>query len=113
MSVVSDHPDEAGPWLGSDEVFGGVLDDSYPAAVRRALGAVTGARLATNAAYRYAPPFLATIARGLDVDLADLGVALAVTEVCGLASPVIGRLVDRFSRRAAMTGGLVGIAAGA
>ena len=41
------------------------------------------ARLATNAVYRFAPPFLATIARGLDVDLADLGVALAVTELPG------------------------------
>ena len=56
---------------------------------------LTLARFAANAVYRYAPPFLATIARGLDVDIADIGVALAVTEASGLASPLVGQLVDR------------------
>ena len=74
---------------------------------------LTVARLATNAVYRFAPPFLATIARGLDVDLADLGVALAITELAGLASPLIGRLIDRVPRRRSMVGGLAGIAVGA
>ena len=35
--------------------------------------ALTVARLAANAVYRYTPPFIATIARGLDVDLTDIG----------------------------------------
>jgi predicted MFS family arabinose efflux permease len=90
-----------------------ILDDSYPAVVRRVVVPLTLARLTTNAVYRFAPPFLATIARGLDVDLADLGVAVALSEAAGLASPLIGRLVDRVPRRQAMVGGLVGIAAGA
>ena len=52
-------------------------------------------RTAANAAYRYAPPFIAVIGRGLDVSVAELGVALAITDACGLASPLIGRLVAR------------------
>jgi predicted MFS family arabinose efflux permease len=90
-----------------------ILDDSYPAAVRRDITAVTVAKLTANAAYRFAPPFLATIARGLDVELSELGVALAISELCGLLSPFIGRLSERVSRRWSMTGGLMGIAAGA
>ncbi|MET0143671.1 MAG: MFS transporter [Ilumatobacteraceae bacterium] len=90
-----------------------ILDDSYPPEVRRAVVPLTVARLATNAVYRFAPPFLATISRGLDVDLAALGVALAITEVSGLASPLIGRVVDRVPRRPAMVFGLVGVGAGA
>ena len=74
---------------------------------------LTLARFAANAVYRYAPPFIATIARGLDVDIADIGVALAIAEASGLASPLVGRLVDRIPRRVAMTGGMFGMAAGA
>ena len=89
------------------------LDDSYPAAVRRDVTDVTVARLTANAAYRFAPPFLATIARGLDVELSELGVALAVSELCGLSSPLIGRLVERVPRRWSMVTGLTGIGVGA
>jgi len=89
------------------------LDDSYPAPVRRDVTSVTVAKLTANAAYRFAPPFLATIARGLDVELSELGVALAVSELCGLSSPFIGRLVERVPRRWSMVGGLIGIGAGA
>jgi predicted MFS family arabinose efflux permease len=89
------------------------LDDSYPAPIRRDVTTVTVAKLTANAAYRFAPPFLATIARGLDVRLSELGVALAVSELCGLTSPLIGRLVDRIPRRWSMVGGLIGIGAGA
>ena len=89
------------------------LDDSYADVVRSNVTAITATRLAANAAYRYAPPFLATIARGLDVELSDLGVALAVAELCGLASPLIGRLVDRLPRRTSMIAGLIGTASGA
>jgi len=89
-----------------------VLDETYPPVVRRGVPPLTAARLATNAVYRFAPPFLATIGRGLDVDLADLGVALALTELAGLASPLVGRSIDRLPRRSAMVAGLIGIAAG-
>ena len=89
------------------------LDDSYPAAVRRDVTTITVARLTANAAYRFAPPFLATIARGLDVELSELGVALAVSELCGLSSPLIGRIVERVPRRWSMVTGLTGIGCGA
>jgi DHA1 family inner membrane transport protein len=94
-------------------VLGRVLDETYPPAVRRGLVPLTAARLASNAVYRFAPPFLATIARGLHVDLADLGVALTISEVSGFTSPLVGHLIDRLPRRLAMAAGLVGIAAGA
>ena len=89
------------------------LDDSYPAAVRRDVTTITVARLTANAAYRFAPPFLGTIARGLDVELSELGVALAVSELCGLSSPLIGRIVERVPRRLSMVTGLTGIGCGA
>jgi DHA1 family inner membrane transport protein len=93
-------------------VLGRVLDADTPAVVRHQLPTVTIARLTTNAAYRYAPPFLATIARGLDVSVAEMGIALAVTDLCGLSSPLIGRLVDRLARRASMWLGLATIGVG-
>jgi predicted MFS family arabinose efflux permease len=89
------------------------LDVSYHEHVRSDITTLTIGRLAANSAYRFAAPFLATIARGLDVSIADLGVALAVTELAGLASPMVGRLVDRLPRRRSMSLGLVGVAAGA
>ena len=39
--------------------------------------------------------------------------ALAITDVCGVTSPLIGRLVDHVPRRWSMSGGLVGVGAGA
>ena len=90
-----------------------VLDDSHSDEVRRVVPMLTFARFAANSVYRYAPPFIATIARGLDVDIADIGVALAIAEASGLASPLVGRLVDHVPRRVAMTGGMLGMAAGA
>jgi DHA1 family inner membrane transport protein len=94
-------------------VLGRVLDETYPPAVRRGLVPLTAARLTSNAVYRFAPPFLATIARGLHVDLADLGVALTISEISGFTSPLVGHLIDRVPRRLAMAAGLVGIATGA
>jgi predicted MFS family arabinose efflux permease len=93
-------------------VLGRVLERDTPEVIRRDIGTVTAARLATNAAYRYAPPFLATIARGLDVSVAEIGVAIAITDLCGLTSPLIGRFVDRVSRRWSMAGGLLVIGVG-
>lgn len=80
--------------------------------VRRHVGALTLARLTANTCYRFAPPFLATIARGLHVSLDQIGVALAVTELAGLLSPVTARGIDRLPRRTAMACALVGVAAG-
>lgn len=94
-------------------VLGRVLDDSFPPVIRHNVTALTVARLGANALYRFAGPFLAVIARGLDVTIGELGVALTIAELCGLAAPLIGRFVDRVSRRLAMVAGLAGLALGA
>lgn len=89
------------------------LDASFPAVVRQHITTVTVARLWANACYRFAPPFLATIARGFDVSLAEIGIALTISEALGLLAPAIGRFLDGIDRRAAMTSGLAGVSAAA
>ena len=88
------------------------LDDSFAEAIRRDITTVTVARLCANALYRYVGPFLAVVADGLDVSVAELGVALTVAQVCGFASPAIGRLVDHLPRRRSIALGLAGCALG-
>lgn len=87
-------------------------DPSLAPEVKRNLVAVTLARLAANACYRFSGPFLAIIASGLDATISQVGVAIAISELTGLASPTIGRLVDRASHRASMSIGLAGTAVG-
>lgn len=89
------------------------LDSTYAAEVRQRITVLTAARTAANACFRFAPPFLATIASGLDVSLGTIGVAVAVSEMSGLLSPVTGSVAERFHRRAAMAVGLVGVAGAA
>lgn len=90
-----------------------VLDHNFEPEVRQRIGLLTVARMAANACFRFYPPFLATIALGLGVSLERIGVAVAVSELSGLASPLTGALAERFHRRVAMTLGLIGIAVGA
>ena len=89
-----------------------LLDDSFDKEIRRNITAVTIARLVANAAYRFAPLFLATIARGFDVSLSTLGFAIFASELSGFASPFAGRIVDRLTHRSSMVLGLVGSAVG-
>jgi predicted MFS family arabinose efflux permease len=89
-----------------------VLGDGIPTEVRRHVGLLTLARLAANSCFRFAPPFLATIARGTDVTLEQIGVAVAIAELAGLLSPLTARIVDRMTRRRAMVLGLFGVAIG-
>ena len=89
-----------------------LLDDSFDKEIRRNITAVTVARLVANAAYRFAPLFLATIARGFEVSLSTLGFAIFVSELSGFASPLAGRIVDRLTHRSSMVLGLVGSAIG-
>lgn len=89
-----------------------LLDESFNTEIRRNITAVTVARLVANAAYRFAPLFLATIARGFDVSLSTLGLAIFVSELSGFASPLAGRIVDRLTHRNSMVLGLVGSAVG-
>lgn len=93
-------------------VLGGRLDVSFAPQVRRNITAVTIARLVANACYRFAPPFLAVIAKGFDISLPELGFALFVSELSGLASPLAGRFVDRMRHRNAMLLGLGGTGLG-
>ena len=97
----------------SNVVLGRVLDETYAPEVRRDLTAVAAARTTTNACYRFVAPFIGTIARGLHVTVADIGIAIAVSELAGLASPVMGRFVDRLGPRRAVTIGLAGVFVGA
>ena len=96
----------------SPRVLRRTLDDSFAEAIRRDITTVTTARLCVNALFRYIGPFLAVVADGLDVSVAELGVALTVAQVCGFASPAIGRLVDHLPRRRSIALGLAGCAIG-
>ncbi|HAP78491.1 MAG TPA: hypothetical protein DCR14_20710, partial [Acidimicrobiaceae bacterium] len=89
------------------------LDNSFPEEVRARITLLTMARTAANGAFRFTPPFLATIASGLDVSLDTIGIAVAVSEASGLLSPITGSIAERFHRRTAMAAGLTGVAAGA
>ena len=88
------------------------FDDSYSPSVRQHVTLLTIARTGTNACYRFAPPFLAIIARGFNVSIAQMGIALTIAELTGLASPLIGHRVDAMSRRRALRLGLFGVALG-
>ena len=97
----------------SNVVLGRALDDTYAPEVRRDLTAFAAARTTSNACYRFVAPFIATIARGLHVSLADIGLAIAISELTGLASPLLGRLVDRLGARRAVAAGLIAVFTGA
>ena len=87
------------------------LDRSYAPDVRGAITPLTVAKIGANSAYRFAPPFLATIAADLHTSLPTIGAALAVGELGGLTAPLLGRLAARLTRRSAICIGLLGIGA--
>ena len=87
-------------------MFSRFIDDDNSTVVLRNVDRLAWGRLVSNACYRFAPPFVAVIARGLDVTVGQLGIALMIGEFAGLLSPVIGRRIDRANRLAAMTFGM-------
>lgn len=89
-------------------MFARSLDQSYAPVVVGNLDRLVWARLVSNACYRFPPPFIAVIARGLDVSVAQLGVAFMIGEFAGLLSPLIGRFIDRANRLVSM---LIGVTA--
>ena len=89
-------------------IFNRLLDDSFEPEIRHNISIVTLGRLVANACYRFAPPFLAIIAKDFNVSLSDIGVAVFVSELSGFGSPLAGRIVDRLTHRNAMVIGLVG-----
>ena len=90
-------------------MLGRLLDESYPPIVRARITLVTVARLTAASAHRFAPPFLATIARDTGVSLSTLGLTLSISGLGGILSPVVGRLSDGWPRRLTMVAGLGGI----
>jgi predicted MFS family arabinose efflux permease len=66
----------------------------------------------SNALYRYSPPFVAVIARGLDVTVVQVGTALMVAEFASLLAPMIGRRIDKANRVAVMALGMSLVIAG-
>jgi predicted MFS family arabinose efflux permease len=94
-------------------VLGRGLDDTFSLEVRQRITLLTLARTAANGCFRFAPPFLATIASGLDVSLDTIGIAVAVSELSGLLSPATGAFAERFHRRTAMASGLIAVGLGA
>ena len=92
-------------------MFARTIDDEYAQIVRHNLDRLVWGRLVSNACYRFAPPFIAVIARGLDVSVSQMGVALMIGEFAGLLSPVLGRIVDRSNRLVVMMAGIFGITA--
>lgn len=89
------------------------LGEGFPDEVGRRITLLTLARTAANGCFRFAPPFLATIASGLGVSLDTIGVAIAISELSGLLSPLTGSFAERFHRRTAMTAGLTMVGVGA
>lgn len=90
-------------------MFSRFIDDSYAPVVRDNIDRLTIGRLVSNACYRFAPPFIAVIARGLHVSVAEMGVAFMVGEFAGLLSPLVGRAIDRSNRLVAMVTGMAAI----
>jgi predicted MFS family arabinose efflux permease len=90
-------------------MFARNIDSSYAPVVRRNLDRLVWGRLISNACYRFAPPFIAVIARGLHVTVAQMGIAFMIGEFAGLSSPILGRIVDKNNRMVTMMIGMVGI----
>lgn len=87
-------------------MFSRFIDKDNSPVVLRNVDRLAWGRLVSNACYRFAPPFVAVIARGLDVTVGQLGIALMIGEFAGLLSPAIGRRIDRSNRLVAMTFGM-------
>lgn len=68
-------------------------------------GAVFAGRLLSNMSLRLVYAFLPAIGRGVGVSLATMGVVLAVRDLSGLVTPLVGRAVDRVPHRDAMVVG--------
>lgn len=92
-------------------MFARTIDTDYAPIVRHNLDRLVWGRLISNACYRFAPPFIAVIARGLDVSVSQMGIALMIGEFAGLLSPLFGRIVDRSNRLVVMMAGIFGITA--
>lgn len=87
-------------------MFARQLDDSFSDIVRDRLDAIVWSRLVSNAIYRFAPPFIASIARGFDVKVSEVGLALMIGEFAGLFARFVGKAVDHYDRRKTIAAGV-------
>jgi len=94
-------------------VLAGRLDESYSIEVRSAITPLTIAKVTANSAYPFVSPFIATVASGLDISLATIGTAIAISEIVGLSAPLIIRFTGRYRRRPVICTGLLAMALGA
>lgn len=75
----------------------------------RGVAALALARVAVNAARRFAYPFLPGIARALDAPVAAVQAVVAVQEGAGLGSPLFGPAAEKHGRRRLMLASLGGM----
>lgn len=76
------------------------------------LGIATLARLVVNTSRRFAYPFASALSRGLGVPLAAITSLIAVNQVTGVLSPLLGPLGDRWGYRVMMLAGLTMLTGG-
>lgn len=89
------------------------LGEGHDEELKSQITRVTLGRLFGNVVYRFAPPFLPVIGRGLGVSLETLGQALTLGEMSGLSAPLVGKAIDRRPRRTSMILGMTGVTVGA
>jgi predicted MFS family arabinose efflux permease len=76
------------------------------------LGIATLARLVVNTSRRFAYPFASALSRGLGVPLAAITSLIAVNQMTGVLSPLLGPLGDRWGYRVMMLAGLTMLTGG-
>lgn len=76
--------------------------DEKPSNLRLEIAAFMLARLFYNIAFRMVYPFLPELSRGLGVERQAIANAISARSIFGLSGPLLGPLVDRWGRRAAI-----------
>jgi MFS transporter, DHA1 family, inner membrane transport protein len=71
------------------------------------LAALTSAKWASNAAYRWIPPFLPDLERAFGTSTATMTTVLGLGELAGLTTVLIGGPLDRGHERRILLGGMV------
>jgi len=78
--------------------------------IHRSIFAIVCGRLAINISRRFAYPFVAPIGAGFGVPADNIQNVIALTNVSGLLSPVLGTISEHFGRKAVMVGALLAMA---
>ncbi len=78
--------------------------------INRSIFAIVCGRLAINISRRFAYPFVAPIGTAFSVPADNIQNVIALTNVSGLLSPVLGTISDHFGRKAVLVGALLAMA---